>query len=123
MGGLVGGGAVHLLGDDRDLVARGGQRLGQGVHVPTQSAVDERRVLPGQLQHAHSDARLAADGRSAPASESAQRARVEVREGAVVGPVQGRQRPRMAGVAPDRIGEAVEAREVPGGAVARVSGG
>ena len=39
--------------DHRDVVAGRGLRLGQGVHVPTQAAVDQRRVLPRQMQHTH----------------------------------------------------------------------
>ena len=44
---------ARVLGDDDDVVAGRGLRLGEGVHVATEAAVDQRRVLPRQMQHAH----------------------------------------------------------------------
>ena len=75
---------VDRLGDHGHLVAGRGLRLGQCVHMPSQSAVDERRVLPGQDEDAHGELRLS--GRAL-----RQEACVQVRERPVGGALPGRE--------------------------------
>lgn len=51
--GLVRGPRRMRLREDGHVVAVYGERLGEAVHVPSEAAVHQRRVLPGHHQDAH----------------------------------------------------------------------